>query len=230
MAKRFTATEIWDNPAFIELSPSAKLLWYYLKDKCDNAGVIKLSGKLAKFHLEINGDFSATLKELEIVGWIRQLSAGKYLLPDFISFQYGALSEGCKPHRQVLDLLRKHGLEYSGIKGYGYPMDTVQDKDKEKDKDNIGGCGGKFTLKDVQDASCLVGITPAQAESFFHHYNGQGWVFGNGIPVRDLSSALVKWRNNGYKFPEPPKPKRELTEEEIIAQHDEKCRRAGIGL
>ena len=39
MAKRFTATEKWDDPFFCNLEAKYKLAWIYLLDKCDNAGI-----------------------------------------------------------------------------------------------------------------------------------------------------------------------------------------------
>jgi len=39
MAKRFTASEKWEDLWFSELSNKYKLFWIYLLDKCDNAGV-----------------------------------------------------------------------------------------------------------------------------------------------------------------------------------------------
>jgi uncharacterized protein YdaU (DUF1376 family) len=52
----------------------------------------------------------------------------------------------------------------------------------------------------VRDSACLVGISEDKADGFFDHYNAQGWVLGNGQTMTDLQSALVRWRNNGYKF------------------------------
>ena len=132
MSKRFTATEIWDNPKFIELSKNAKLLWFYLKDKCDNAGFIDISYRLLEFHLELNGEVQPAIKEIQDTGWIEKVSDGEYRLTGFIEFQYGKLSEDCKPHKQVLSLLEKHLS-----KGYAKGIVTLQDKDKDKDKDKI---------------------------------------------------------------------------------------------
>ena len=39
MAKRFTDTEIWEQDWFIDLPNKYKLLWNYIKDKCDNVGI-----------------------------------------------------------------------------------------------------------------------------------------------------------------------------------------------
>ena len=58
----------------------------------------------------------------------------------------------------------------------------------------------QYTLPDVLGAAVLVGIPDKEAEKFYHHYHRQGWLLGNGMPIENLSSALVCWRNSGYKF------------------------------
>ena len=39
MSKRFTDNDIWNKKWFMDLSPSEKAAWFYIKDKCDNVGV-----------------------------------------------------------------------------------------------------------------------------------------------------------------------------------------------
>ena len=50
------------------------------------------------------------------------------------------------------------------------------------------------TLEQVKDAALLVGLSDEQAEQFFHHYNKQGWVLGNGQKITNLHSALNNWK------------------------------------
>ena len=51
MTKRFTATEKWDDPWFRKLNLLAKAFWYYVCDKCDNAGVWKIDFEHASFYM-----------------------------------------------------------------------------------------------------------------------------------------------------------------------------------
>lgn len=57
-----------------------------------------------------------------------------------------------------------------------------------------------FTLAEVLAAASVIGVADDKAEQFYHHYNAQGWLLGNGQPIMDLHSALVRWRNSQYKF------------------------------
>jgi hypothetical protein len=83
---------------------------------------------------------------------------------DFIKFQYGRLSDSCKPHIRVLELLAKHKLTYStddSSIGYlgrvprystnGRVQEEEEDKDKEEeeDKDKDKGNAPAPALKPV---------------------------------------------------------------------------------
>jgi len=105
--KRFTQTTKWDDPWFWELSPKAKLLWVFICDHCDYAGIIEISLRIASAKI---GDEVTHEHLSELLVKLRELSPGKYLIPGFIKFQYGQLSPDCKPHLPVYQSLEKHRL------------------------------------------------------------------------------------------------------------------------
>ena len=115
MPKRFTETTKWDDPWYLDLSTEAKLFWGYLCDKCDNAGVIDLSKRHAKFSMGIDTDIDMLLQELSKN--LKKLNNGKLFLPSFISFQFGQLSEASNLHKNIILLLKKHGLYDNYLKG-----------------------------------------------------------------------------------------------------------------
>ena len=125
--KRFTDTMIWEKEWFMELSPAEKIAWFYIKDKCDNVGVWSPNFKLAKVLIGEDIDWPTFIRKVN--GNIEVLNTGKWFMIDFCDFQYGELSESCKPHKSYIDLLKKHRL----LKGYRKGMHTLQEKDKEKD-------------------------------------------------------------------------------------------------
>jgi len=71
------------------------------------------------------------------------------------------------------------------------------------------------TLDNVKDKALLAGLTDQQAEQFYHHYNSQGWLKANGQPITDLVSALVRWKQNGFKFDKPPEQKQQTLDEKL---------------
>lgn len=109
MSKRFTETEKWRDPWFRKLSPQAKLLFLWLVDNCDKAGVIDFDAEAAAFDIG-QPIKSEHLSELDTR--ILKLENGKLCLVKFVPFQYGTLSKTCTPHLRVLEAIHAHGLSY----------------------------------------------------------------------------------------------------------------------
>lgn len=130
--KRFTDTEKWKDSWFRKLPSEYKNLWQYITDNCDNAGIWKPDFELASFFIGQTIESTTAINLFnENKKRIKVLENSKWYITDFISFQYGELTEKCKPHLQVLSLLKKHNL----TKEYAKGILTLQEKDKEQDKD-----------------------------------------------------------------------------------------------
>lgn len=133
MAKRFTDSEKWRKPWFRGLSVEAKLVWVYLTDNCDHAGIWPAALDL------ISSDVGIEVTDDKIKHWfgdkIVRLRDDKYFLPGFVDFQYGSLNPANRVHESVLNRLKKEGA-YKGLKR---PSDRAKDKDKDKDKDKFLG-------------------------------------------------------------------------------------------
>lgn len=204
--KRFTETQKWSDPWFRRLSPSAKLLWQWLLDSCDHAGVVALDLELAAFHIGYPMGMD-TLSELG--DRVRKLDDEKVFIPKFIEFQYSKLSRDCKAHRPVFQSLEKHGLEVD-LKGYPKGIDTLQDKDKDKDKDkdssdekNVSGFRPP-TLDEAIEAGSQLLLGPAAVEHWWQTREASGWQKANAgggtMPVRNWRadlSASKSWAEEG---------------------------------
>lgn len=141
MAKRFTETVKWADPWFRGLPPLHKLGWVYLCDNCNIAGIVDLDNELADFQIGDTVDWPALINVAD--ERIVQLNCGKLWLSKFVSFQYGELSEECRPHQSVLQILGKYAETEAAIEGYLKGLPTLKDKDKDKDKDKKGDARGK---------------------------------------------------------------------------------------
>ncbi len=148
MVKRFTETEIWQEDWFLSLSPNEMMFWFYIKDKCDHAGIIPPNSTLFKKMT----DFSISLPSfLEKVNSdkkrIEVLKGGNWFLTGFIKFQYGPeLNPKSKMHESIIRRLEKHGIGCEsevydfrvklGVnEGQVRVSSTLKVKDKVKDKD-----------------------------------------------------------------------------------------------
>ena len=82
---------------------------------------------------------SVTLEELKTLNDKKRLFEflpdGKIFIIDFIEFQYGKLSENCKPHKPIIALLKKYGLYERVLKGYSKGIHTLEEKEQEKEKE-----------------------------------------------------------------------------------------------
>lgn len=138
MAKRLTDSNKWDDPFFIDLSAQYKLLWIYILDKCDHAGIFKWSNRLVKFNLDTEYD---VVKVFEIFGKrIVKITNEKWFIPKFIEFQYSELKENNKVHQSVISILKREGIykEYSSSLQGAKEQDKDKEKDPDKEKENIG--------------------------------------------------------------------------------------------
>jgi hypothetical protein len=129
--KRFTDTDKWADRWFRKLPPEMKCFWFYVLDRCDLAGAWKVDLEAASFAIghelteeEIFSNFDGRFKKIRPDLWY---------VSKFISFQYGELSEECRPHAAVIRSLKSNGLwkEYSK----GIQRDKDKDKDKEEDQE-----------------------------------------------------------------------------------------------
>lgn len=85
MAKRLTDNNKWNDNWYSELPMDMKLVWLYILDACDHAGVYKVSFKSIRFYTETQRS------EDEIINYLRDriyISADKWFIPKFIGFQY----------------------------------------------------------------------------------------------------------------------------------------------
>jgi len=113
MGKRFVDSEMVLKQWWRQLPPEVKVLWEFLRCRCDGAGVWAVDRDSAEFHVGAKLPWD-TLPDM-ILGnkgeaLVEEFEPGKWWIPTFCTFQYGTLSPNCKPHRPVLASLAKHGL------------------------------------------------------------------------------------------------------------------------
>lgn len=153
MAKnRFTDAEKWKDEWFSNLSNDNKIVWLYLLDDCDHAGIWKKNLKLLNFNCNTN------LTENELYGLFNdrviKLSEEKWFIKKFCEFQYGKdfLNKKSKPIQSALNILIKEGLLEVDSKGnhtlsipytnsmntlnieYSKSYDTPKDKEQEQEQ------------------------------------------------------------------------------------------------
>jgi hypothetical protein len=85
MAKRFIDTELFQDPWFMDLSLSGKVMWMYCLTNCDHAGILKWNLKLIQFQTGIR-NMDTVIKELG--NRLLRVSEDYIFIPKFFEFQY----------------------------------------------------------------------------------------------------------------------------------------------
>nr|DAU38591.1 MAG TPA: putative replisome organizer protein [Caudoviricetes sp.] len=156
MGKRFTDTDKWTKQWFGDLSIREKVLWLYCCDACDAAGIADFSTKF--FSVSVGFPVKKETLDKAFGDRIVWLESSKFFIPSFIEFQYGQLTEACKPHKPIIKELEKLGLlvmengkgTVRVLKGYSKGINTLEEKEKEKEqeKETKGVAGEKEPFAD----------------------------------------------------------------------------------
>ena len=135
MAKRFVDNEIWKKEWFQDLSLKHKILIKYIFENCDIAGVMEMNYRLASFLI---GE-KITKTDIEEINNAKEqfyfIDDNKIYIRNYIEFQYGTLSDNCKPHKPVIEKLKKYGILERVWKGFAKGIDTLEEKEKEQYKE-----------------------------------------------------------------------------------------------
>lgn len=138
MAKRFRNTDRWSG-WYRRLPIRSKILWDYMNDMADTAGVWKPDFELATFQ---TGEKFVVADLDPLRDEIRELEGGLIFLRPFIREQYTILKVGPKPSKiyiGVVKKLKEHGMTQGFIDtlliGYVEGINTLQDQDQDQDLD-----------------------------------------------------------------------------------------------
>lgn len=132
MAKRFTDSAKWSNHFIRSLKAPYKLLWLYILDECDHAGIWQVDFEVAQIKIgeKINQKDALIFFANKIIDL-----GEKWFIPNFIEFQYTELNPQNRAHNSVILILKKYELldEMYKIKPLTSPLQGAIDMDKDKD-------------------------------------------------------------------------------------------------
>lgn len=177
MPKRFTDTEKWKKPFIRQLNAAYKLLWLYVCDDCDHAGIWQVDLEVA----EIRIGEKLTLKEALIAFQDKVIeidNGAKWFIPSFLEFQYPTgLNPDNKAHAGICKILEKYNLVDDNFKPLASPLNGAKDMDKEKDMDMDKV---KEMDKDIKWANEKIVQIPFHSDSFTTY-----WAFWKGYKAKE---------------------------------------------
>lgn len=197
MAKRFTDTEKWKKPMIRKMKAAYKLLWLYILDECDHAGIWHVDFEVAQIKI------GEKLKETEAIKSFGEKihvfdGGNKWFIPDFLEFQYGELNEKNRAHQSVLKILDKYGLIGFNNKPLISPLQGAMDKDMDKEKEMDKDFGKSENLFEPE------GIVP-QMVSQFKQLNPKYPEDRERdfAAVREIAEKIAKWEGLPAEITDP---------------------------
>lgn len=192
MAKRLTDSEKWEDPWFLDLPNEYKLLWIYILDKCDHAGIWKINERLVHFCLGFKPDLNSFVAACK--GRVIILSAEKWHIPKFLTFQYGELSESNKMYSRVMSSLQKEGLKMGHIS----PINGVKREREEERKDKEGIVKGNSFDRFWQ--AYPKKKSKGDAEKWWFKHKPNEHLQDRILSALEKAKTSAEWTKNGGEF------------------------------
>ena len=191
MAKRFTDTDKWKKGFIRSLSPKFKLLWLYILDDCNHAGIWETDFEVASIRIgskvtekEASQVFASQIKIFD--------NGDKWFVAKFIDFQYGTLNENSRPHAAVIKLLDRYDVYniegISPVDVAGMPNEIEKPIIKRFKEPNAG---------DVADY-CIERKNNVDPMKFINFYDSNGWKVGKN-KMKDWKACVRTWEKNTPK-------------------------------
>ena len=143
MAKRFTDTNKWNDVWFSQLPNDYKLIWIYILDSCDNAGIWISNIKNLNYFCNTNITEADLIKIFS--GKLSKVTDEKWIVNKFCTIQYGDNFLESKNKAVLAAIKTLNALNLiKDIKGiarllipYTYPINTPKEQEQEQVKDKV---------------------------------------------------------------------------------------------
>ncbi|MFA6067555.1 MAG: hypothetical protein WC810_03140 [Janthinobacterium sp.] len=195
MAKRFTDSRKWDDGWFLDISQQYKLLWIYVLDKCDQAGIYKISPKLEECCLGFSVNFDDAILKAFGNRFIR-IGTDKIFIPGFIEFQYGVKSLESWTPRSNCEKSAMAKIEAINMKG-----SSTLKQPLTKGVGLVLGLGlGKDIPPPLESVTvyCKERNNNINPQEFIDHYQANGWMRGK-TKIKDWKACIRTWESNEKK-------------------------------
>lgn len=198
MSYIYTATNKWDDAWFSELSNDAKILFYYISEKCNNAGFYEINKKIMLVQTNMNEARSRECFTEIKKAYVMSVDKKTVWLKNFIKHQRKLpLKENVSNHRQIINLLKLNSEnpdkfpENKDILKL-LPASVKPIKEVKKEVKEVVEPVKKFvkpTIDEIKSYMELKNIPNAVIESnnFYNFYESKGWKVGK--------NAMKSWKS-----------------------------------
>ena len=218
MSYRITNIEKWKDLWFSNLSPNAKLLFFYFVENCDNAGFFEVNKNFMLFYTGLDEkqlyDAGTELKK----SYVKSTDGNKLWFKNFLKYQKKLpLNSANNMHKQIIFLIQENLADETKFKGNNLlnsflPTDLQIVKNNRKKRlvsEEIEGeeiptiKTQKFikpSIKEIYDYMVEKEFEFAKNESelFFNFYESKGWKVGKNSMLI-WKSSVATWMITYYK-------------------------------
>ena len=217
MSYRMSNTEKWKDLWFSNLSPHAKLLFFYFVENCDNAGFFEVNKKFMLFHTGFNEqelmDAGIELKK----SYIKSKDGTKLWFKNFLKYQKKLpLNSLNNMHKQIIMLIQENLSDENKFKGSDVinsllPADAQVGKRKKREivetdqqtQTELPIIKTTRFIKPTKDEVFEYMVekefefAKIESEKFINFFESKGWKVGK-TPMKSWKSAVANWMINYY--------------------------------
>lgn len=225
MSYRMSNTEKWKDLWFNNLSPHAKLLFFYFVENCDNAGFFEVNKKFMLFHTGFNEeqlrDAGIELKK----SYIKSKDGTKLWFKNFLKYQKKLpLNSANNMHKQIIMLIQENLSDENKFKGSDainslLPADAQIGKRRKREvvesdpQLQIPNESQSETppiikisrfIKPTKDEVYEYMVekefefAKMESEKFINFFESKGWKVGK-TPMKSWKSAVANWILHFYE-------------------------------
>jgi hypothetical protein len=203
MSYIYTATGKWEDNWFLYLSNDAKVLFYYISEKCNNAGFYEINKKLMLVQTNMNEARSRECFVEIKKAYVMSADRKTIWLKNFIKYQRKLpLKENVSNHKQIINFLKlnlentdkfpnnKEIIELLPISIQPKPIEIIKEKEKEEKSEPVK----RFVKPTIEDIRAymefkLIPNADYESNNFFNFYESKGWKVGKN-PMKSWKSAI----------------------------------------
>lgn len=202
MAHRFTNTEKWQDTWFSDLSPHAKLVFMFLCENCDNAGVYEINKKFMLFLTGLQDEeLKSSITELR-KSYILSKDKKSIWLKGYLKHQKKLpLNPKNNSHKQIILLLEEMTSDDDRFKSCKEMVRLIPVTDTPKTR-QVRQPAKKFVKPTIDEVYAFMvekefQLAKKEAERFWNWFESNGWKVGKN-PMRNWKGAVNTWIANWY--------------------------------
>lgn len=222
MSYRISNIDKWKDLWFSNLSPQAKLLFFYFVENCDNAGFFEVNKKFMLFYTGLTEEQLMEAGTELKKSYIKSQDGTKLWFKNFLKYQKKLpLNSANNMHKQIISLIQDNLSDETKFKGSAVinsllPIDcqvakAIRIKKEVSTKNNSDE---SLTEKPIEKTKRFIKPTieeiynymvekefefaKNESEKFFNFFESKGWKVGKN-PMVSWTSAVANWMKYFYE-------------------------------